>query len=304
MGLLSSIAGGILGKAVGGLFGGSSSKDKGPSTAERVASAASPYFSSALSYQGGQNANAANMSIAAANNAQSYKMFKEANKFSAKQAKIGRNWSRKMSNTAIRRQMRDMRLAGINPILAGRYGGASVGSAATAGSVGVPSLQQATMQDVLTPAVNSGLSAKQTESNVGYQSSQINKMEYEIEKMSAEIGLTDEQTENAILIGDKLYQEIENLVAQKANIESSTRLNNASTGVKLNIKDVTDVGTGFINNLDAAGAASQLGTEFKVGVQGALKAAKSLPGWSTQAGKWLLDSINNLIKKHPDYHGE
>lgn len=37
----------------------------------------------------------------------------------------------RMSNTAIQRQMEDMRLAGINPILSGKYGGASTPQGAT-----------------------------------------------------------------------------------------------------------------------------------------------------------------------------
>lgn len=67
------------------------------------------------------------------------------NKSSAKQAKANRKWQEYMSNTAHQREVRDLRLAGLNPILS-----AHGGSGASTPSGGV-----ATQQDVISPAVNS-----------------------------------------------------------------------------------------------------------------------------------------------------
>jgi hypothetical protein len=52
--------------------------------------------------------------------------------FANKRAKQQRSWQEYMSNTAYQRAMADMRKAGLNPILAGKLGGASTPSGAMA----------------------------------------------------------------------------------------------------------------------------------------------------------------------------
>lgn len=79
-------------------------------------------------------------------------------KLALDEAKRSRNWQKMMSDTAYQRGMRDLRKAGLNPILAGRFGGATTptGSAASlpapadfAGSAqkvaGMQNLQQDTL---------------------------------------------------------------------------------------------------------------------------------------------------------------
>lgn len=61
-----------------------------------------------------------------------------------------------LSNTAYQRSMADMRKAGLNPILAGKLGGAST----------------PVMQNTMQPAVASAMQMRQTESNVGLQDTQ------------------------------------------------------------------------------------------------------------------------------------
>lgn len=61
----------------------------------------------------------------------------------------------RMSNTAYQRAAKDMRLAGLNPILALRQGGAS-----TPNGAGIP------VNDVISPAVNTAISALRTKAEI------------------------------------------------------------------------------------------------------------------------------------------
>lgn len=69
-------------------------------------------------------------------------MWDKTSSFNSAEAQKERDWQEEMSNTAVQRQVKDMIAAGINPILAGQYGGASSGSGATA-SASTPSSAQA-----------------------------------------------------------------------------------------------------------------------------------------------------------------
>lgn len=86
--------------------------------------------------------------------------------FNAQQAQIDRDFQERMSNTAITRRMEDLRNAGINPILAGKYDASSPsGAMASAGSM-VP------YQAELGPGVTSGVDAMRAGSEIGLRSAQ------------------------------------------------------------------------------------------------------------------------------------
>lgn len=116
------------------------------------------------SFVGGVLTNRSNEGQANAANATSMLMAKRQRKFNAREAQKTRDWSRQMSNTAVRRRMLDLEKAGINPILAGKFDATTPASAMATSSAGMG--QQAVMKDPITPAINTALEAQRTDADV------------------------------------------------------------------------------------------------------------------------------------------
>lgn len=105
------------------------------------------------------------------------------NQASAGQSRASRRWQRaenitnrgfqeRMSSTAHQRQIQDMKLAGLNPILSAGGGSSSPGGSITGGG-------QAQQSDIITPAVSTAMQAKLLGAN-------IKKMEAETDKIQKE----------------------------------------------------------------------------------------------------------------------
>lgn len=85
----------------------------------------------------------------------------DANRTNLKIARENREWQQKMSNTAHRREVRDLRKAGLNPILSAKTGGAST----PAGNVATMQNSAKSVQDGVSQAANIAAHAANLKAN-------------------------------------------------------------------------------------------------------------------------------------------
>jgi hypothetical protein len=139
-------------------------------------------------------------------------------KYMKREAKRQRDWQERMANTAHQRQVRDLRKAGLNPVLSAMQGGAATPSGAVAG---VPDFSQ---------AVNTGLEGKRLSEDMRIMKQQRRKL-----KAETAASLSQKEKLDAAKILDQANTDLARYQQGVASAEQTKRLQEA-TAVALDNK--------------------------------------------------------------------
>lgn len=158
---------------------------------------------SALAYKGQKDANESNEQIAKDNRAFQERMVNQAQAF-----------EEEMSSSAYQRAMKDMKAAGLNPMLAYQQGGASTPIGKTAGGAG------AVMQNVFGGMKGSPTDVLSSAAGIAHTGAQVARIDQEIDNMAAQLGLTQEQTRKVKEETQQIKAQIDNINAQTTGVEA------------------------------------------------------------------------------------
>jgi hypothetical protein len=132
---------------------------------------------------------------------------REARQVQIEQAQKQMDFQERMSSTAYQRGMKDMKTAGLNPILAYKQGGAST-----------PGGAMAPTPDYMNPAISTASNVFQSVSSGRFQQAQTSKVAEEIEQVISQVAINKEQVRVAVATADKLVKEAEKVVRETESI--------------------------------------------------------------------------------------
>lgn len=174
----------------------------------------------ALSFLGGERSNEAQVDQA-----------NQANAISVEEARKNRVFQRQMSNTAHRREARDLKEAGLNRILTvARGSGASTASGAAATG------QQADIKDTLSPAVANASQIARANAEIQLQKAQTEKTKAEKATTEARTREIEGETEPAAVKVQEIKQVIKNLTQDEFLKRKERAIKQIEIGIKTTVE--------------------------------------------------------------------